>query len=310
MSAADLPKCPIPSLAEGTSKVFLEVRSNSGVRSSWGVETRDALIFECEQTGMRFRAAASEKEIADFYKNDYHHHMIGGDESTRREAHRKENLERIAFLKRYCPGGRVLDIGCSAGQLAGQMQAAGYEVFGSDISADACREAGKVLGADRIFHGPIDSFKAHFDDSLDAIALMDVIEHFDDVVTPLRQIRGMLRKGGVLFLRTPTLSSPFYKIADWSYRLTGGAFTRAVLKIYHAEHFHFFNEKSISLLLGDTGYEVLSIEPDPLLWVNFRSAEMRLGLAGNFVLAATWFLGRMFNRGHGMKVVARRPIND
>jgi hypothetical protein len=137
---------------------------------------------------------------------------------------------------------------------------------------------------------------------------MDVIEHFEDVVAPLRAIRSMLRPGGVLFLRTPTLTSPFYALADASYRLSTGRYTGAVLKIYHAEHFYFFNEGSVRGLLEHLGYEVLAVTPDPLLWSNFRTAELRHGKVVNTALAAAYFAGRLASRGHGMKVVARRPL--
>jgi hypothetical protein len=116
----------------------------------------------------------------------------------------------------------------------------------------------------------------------------------------------MLRPGGVLFLRTPTLRSPFYGLADLSYRLSAGRYTTAVLKIYHAEHFFFFTEESMRVLLLDTGFDPLWIGADPLLWKNFRTSEMREGPLINTLLGATWFLGRLFGRGHGMKVAARR----
>ena len=50
-----------------------------------------------------------------------------------------------------------------------------------------------------------------------------------------------------------------------------------------------------------------AVDPDPLLWDNFRSAEMRQGPVVNAALAAIWAAGRALGLGHGMKVIARRP---
>jgi len=303
----EAPTCPIPSFSSVRARVFLDVRAEEGVESSWGVRTSEAQLFECPASGLRFRLPAPREKIAAFYRSEYHERMGGDEDAARAEAYRKENQERVRVLGRHCPSGRVLDVGCSTGRFAGQLREAGYDVLAADISEDACKKAAELLGEDRVICAPVESLVARLRGSLDAITLMDVIEHFDDVVAPLRAMREMLRPGGVLFLRTPTLSSPFYKVADLSYLLSGGRYKDAVLKIYHAEHFYFFTERAIRALLEDTGYEVLSIEPDPLLWENFRSAEMRQGPLVNSVLAAVYFAGRLAHRGHGMKVVARRP---
>lgn len=305
----EAPTCPIPSYAGVKARVFLDVRAGEGVESSWGVRTDEARLFECPASGLRFRMPAPPEKIAAFYRSEYHERMSGGGEDTRRAAaYRRENRERIRALQRHCPSGKVLDVGCSTGLFASQLREAGYDVLGCDISADACRSAATLLGEDRVICAPVQDLVERRRGQLDAITLMDVIEHFDDVVPPLRAMRDLLRPGGVLFLRTPTLSSPFYKVADLSYRLSLGRYTDAVLKIYHAEHFYFFTEQAIRTLLEDTGFEVLSIEADPLLWENFRSAEMRQGPVVNTVLAAVYLAGRLAGRGHGMKVVARRPL--
>lgn len=303
----ETPTCPIPSFADVRARVFLDVRSTEGVESSWGVRTDEARIFECPKSGLRFRLPAPREKITAFYQSEYHDRMAGGEDEARTLAYRKENRERVQFLSRFVRRGRVLDVGCSTGLFASQLKEAGFEAMGCDISEYACQKAKEKLGEDRVFHAAVEALISQFPGTLDAITMMDVIEHFEDVVGPLRAMHAMLRPGGILFLRTPTLSSPFYKVADLSYKLSGSRYKDAILKIYHAEHFYFFTEKAIRALLLDTGYEVLAIEADPLLWENFRSAEMRQGPFTNAALAAVYFAGRAAGRGHGMKVVARRP---
>ncbi len=289
--------------------MFLDVKSDAGVASSWGVRTDEARIFECPVSGLRFRKPAPAQHVAGFYGAEYHDAMSGGpDDAVRTAAYRRENEERVRFLRRFAAPGPVLDVGCSTGLFASQLRDAGWDAMASDISAYACDRTRELLGRDRVFEGPVEGLTARFDAALSAVTLMDVIEHFEDVVAPLRAIHSMLRPGGVLLLRTPTLRSPFYGIADLSYRLSAGRFTDAVLKIYHAEHFWFFNERSLRGLLEYLGYRVLAIEPDPLLWSNFRTAELRHGRAVNATLAVAYFAGRAAGRGHGMKVVAQRPL--
>jgi SAM-dependent methyltransferase len=287
--------------------VFLDVKSEEGVASSWGVRTAEACIFECPVSGLRFRQPASKASISEFYGAEYHERMAGGpDDARRMEAYRIENEARARFLGRFVAPGPVLDVGCSTGLFASALQRSGWDAMGADISPYACERARETLGHEKVFEGSVEALSSRFADALAAVTLMDVIEHFEDVVTPLRDIRTMLRPGGVLFLRTPTLASPFYALADSSYRLSAGRYTSAVLKIYHAEHFYFFNEASIRGLLEHLGYEVLAVEPDPLLWSNFRTAELRHGRVVNAALAVAYFTGRLARRGHGMKIVARK----
>jgi 2-polyprenyl-3-methyl-5-hydroxy-6-metoxy-1,4-benzoquinol methylase len=298
--------CPIA--GHGPARLVLSISSPGGIESSWGVRTDDALIYECGRCGLRFRKPPSRDEIEAYYGASYHDKMVGGEQDQHRESvHRLENEDRIQYLRRFRSGGKVLDIGCSVGHFASQLRAAGFDAHGSDISAYACGKAAETLGADRVFAGPVESFAERLEQTLDVVTMMDVIEHFGDVNGPLTAIRRILKPGGILFLRTPTLSSPFHRVAEWSHKLSGGRYKDAMLKLYHAEHLFFFDEKSIRALLESLGYEVVAVDPDPLLWNNFRSAEMRQGPVVNAALATIWAAGKMLSLGHGMKVIARRP---
>lgn len=300
--------CPVR--GHGEARQVLAVKSSRPVESSWGVSTDDAIIYECGACGLRFRKPPSRAEIERYYGASYHDKMEGGrDDQHRQAVHRLENEDRIRYLRRFCSGGRALDVGCSLGHFAEQLRAAGFDSHGSDISAYACGRAAELIGADQVHQGPVEAFADSLVGSLDVVTMMDVIEHFGDVNGPLTAIRRMLKPGGLLCLRTPTLSSPFHRVAEWSYKLSQGRYKNAMLKLYHAEHLFFFDERSIRALLESLGYEIVAVDADPLLWDNFRSAEMRQGPVLNAALGAIWGVGRALNLGHGMKVIARRPTS-
>jgi SAM-dependent methyltransferase len=301
------PRCPIA--AHGPARIVLDVLVRGGVESSWGVRTDRATVYECPGCGLRFRLPPEKAEVESFYGAQYHDRMGGGVGDQQRETvHRLENEERIKYLKRFRDRGRVLDVGCSLGHFAKQLETAGFDSMGCDISPYACERSENLLGAGRVLRGSVEGFADGLEASFDAVTMMDVIEHFLDVVTPLQAIRRMLKPGGVLFLRTPTLSSPFYRVAEVAHRLSAGLYKTALLKLYHAEHVYFFGESSVTVLLEHLGFRVEEVAPDPLLWDNFRSAELRHGRLNNTALTLIYFAGRALNRGHGMRVVARRPM--
>ena len=264
-------------------------------------------IWECPVSGLRFREAVPVEQLKAFYGTDYHEQMTGTrGASQRRLAYRRENESRVEHLQRYLSRGHVLDVGCSHGDFALAMNRAGLEAYGLDISSAACEKSRSILGADHVYCGTLETLAPTLRQHFSAVTLMDVIEHCNDVVGLLRAIRDVLKRHGILFLRTPTLSSPFHVVGNLSYRLTFGLYKTPIFKLYHAEHLYFFNELSIRSLLDDCGFDTLEIAPDPLSWGNFRTAELRQGPVGNLLLSGVYFAGRAFGRGHGMKVIAKR----
>ncbi|GEM_PF-3003595 len=303
------PTSPVPSLRHCAARRVLHTQAPEAIVSSWGVGTTDVTIWECPVTGMRFRDLPSTQALEGFYESSYHERMTGGANGPeRRRAYQKENEIRVEDLRRYVKQGSVLDIGCSCGDFAHALASAGFEAHGLDISPDACAEARRLLGDQNVYCEPIEQLASRMAERFAAVTLMDVIEHCRDVESFLNAIHAVLQPGGILFLRTPTLRSPFHLLGSLSFRLSLGLYKDALFKLYHAEHLYFFNEVSIRRLLDDCGFDTLEIAADPLCWDNFRTAELNQGKLGNLILATTYFAGRALNRGHGMKVIARSRV--
>ncbi len=301
------PTSPVPSLRNWKARRVFEVKVKKAVISSWGISTKNVTIWECPISGLRFREAEPIERLRDYYVAEYHDKMTGGQNVTKRSlAYRRENEARVDHLQKYLPKGRVLDVGCSRGDFAQAMNRAGLEAYGLDISLDACEKSKLLLGDDHVYCGTLEALAPELQNQFSAVTMMDVIEHCNNVVDLLRAIHEVLEPGGILFLRTPTLSSPFHFVGNLSYRLTLGMYKTALFKLYHAEHLYFFNESSIRSLLDDCGFDMLEVASDPLCWENFRSAELQQGPLGNLMLSGIYFAGRVFGRGHGMKVIARR----
>ena len=98
------------------------------------------------------------------------------------------------------PNPRILDVGCGTGanlkMLAGFGSAEGVDI--SPQAVDFCRER----GLDSVKLGAIEELP-YENDSFDLVTALDVVEHLDDDVAGLREMRRVLRRDGRLLLFVP-----------------------------------------------------------------------------------------------------------
>jgi len=111
-----------------------------------------------------------------------------------------------SFVKAICDRvkdrrARILDVGCGTG--ANLMRLADFgDAEGVDISPDAlkfCRER----GLNNVKLGAAESLP-YEDHEFDLVTSFDVVEHMDDDVAGLREMRRVLRPGGRVLLFVPT----------------------------------------------------------------------------------------------------------
>ena len=98
------------------------------------------------------------------------------------------------------PNPRILDVGCGTGanlkMLADYGRAEGVDI--SPQAVDFCRER----GLDSVKLGAAEQLP-YENDSFELVTALDVIEHLDDDVAGLREMRRVLRRDGRLLLFVP-----------------------------------------------------------------------------------------------------------
>src|SRR5437763_2941425 len=111
-----------------------------------------------------------------------------------------------SFVERICREikdrtPRILDVGCGTGANLVMLSEFG-DAEGVDISEDAlsfCRER----GLQNVRHGAAEKLP-YEDETFDLVTALDVVEHLDDDVAGLREMRRVLHPGGHLLLFVPT----------------------------------------------------------------------------------------------------------
>jgi SAM-dependent methyltransferase len=103
--------------------------------------------------------------------------------------------------KHLSPTAKILDVGCNTGVLVGKLQERGIDAYGTDLSEEAIAY-GKERGTKKLFVATGES-QPFADATFDAVMALDVIEHIDDDCGALKEMRRVLKPGGILIIKVP-----------------------------------------------------------------------------------------------------------
>ena len=94
----------------------------------------------------------------------------------------------------------------------------------------------------------------------DVVTLWDVLEHVNFPAETLQHAYNVIKPGGWLFLDTPRRDALFYRISEWSYRLSGGANPLLLESIYSPlpfRHKQMFTLRQLLQLVETIGFSVM-----------------------------------------------------
>ncbi|MDY0267920.1 class I SAM-dependent methyltransferase [Trichloromonas sp.] len=94
------------------------------------------------------------------------------------------------------------------------------------------------------------------------VTLWDTLEHLNFPVETLRDAIRVMRPGGLLFLDTPSRDSLYYRISEWSYRLSNGANPLFLNSLYSPKpfrHKQIFTVRQLTELIERLGLELVEL---------------------------------------------------
>ncbi|OAI09646.1 hypothetical protein A1359_18705 [Methylomonas lenta] len=166
----------------------------------------------------------------------------------------ERNLHWLKTCLKYClPPAKILELGCSHGSFVALLSQAGYDASGVEMSPWVVEFGQKTFGVP-ISIGPVEYLDIP-PGSLDAIALMDVLEHFSDPVATMTHCLKLLKPEGMLLIQTPqfTEGMNYAELVE-----TNGAFLE---QLKSDEHLYLFTKSSVTFLFQQLGAEYIQFEP-------------------------------------------------
>lgn len=159
---------------------------------------------------------------------------------------------------------KVLDVGCSAGELGKYLKENKgiKEVIGIEFNKEAAEIAAKCI--DKVITGDVEKIDLQFEtEYFDCIIYADILEHLIDPWITLEKQNKILKKNGIIIVSLPNIRY-FYTflnliLGKWEYTDRG---------IFDRTHLRFFTLKSIIKLLNNASYNVITIKRNYRLFEN------------------------------------------
>jgi SAM-dependent methyltransferase len=248
----------------------------------------------CGQLASQIGEAAYWASMRAFDAPDYN--LPDEHASDRRMENATRRLTRVCeLLGKPAFGVRLLDVGCSRGDFVAAAQTLGFDAEGVE-PAPHIAEAGRAAGR-KIYTGRLED-QAFADASFDAATLFEVIEHLREPIPTLREIRRILKPGGVLLLSTGNGAS-------WTARVLKQRWDYFQTRV-DAGHISFFNPGSIALAAQRAGFEVADLYTARVRLVIKGQVSGPAYAAGKLAAELLNYPARLFGRGHDMIAYLRR----
>jgi SAM-dependent methyltransferase len=150
------------------------------------------------------------------------------------------DYEKLLFTNNDEPPS-ALDVGCATGTLLDFLRGRGWRVTGIEISP--CAEYGRETRKLDIRNIPLEDNNFN-PDCFDAVFASHLIEHLNDPLSFLCEVRRILKNEGFLFITTPNIYS-------FQYCLFGSNWRSAIF-----DHLYLFSIKTLPLLLEKAGFQI------------------------------------------------------
>lgn len=211
-------------------------------------------------------------------------------------ASRAESFRGYAFrllkpLRRWQPGGKLLDVGCSVGFLVGEAGKLGFEAQGIDLDESAVRwgvAQGFPLACSRLEDWPVTDY--------DLLCASHTLEHFETPATLLQGAAAHLRPGGYLAIVVPCHTGLVPRL--FGHRWYGW--------VPHQHYFH-YSPRALEILFERHGFSVAGVWQESMDYrhILHRPGPLRSRLrsVAEFITAA---VGGAIGHGDQVVIVGRK----
>ncbi len=201
---------------------------------------------------------------------------------------------RLAIVRKFVPGGRLLDVGTGDGRFLEAAQKAGFEVAGTEVSATGVSYA-RQRGFD-VYLGQITDLELPTV-NFDVVTMWHVLEHVPEPAAVLRKLYALLRPGGILAVAVPNEENFFVrkrfgktKANPFAPLIFGGEI-----------HLTYFRPATLCRTLRTAGFNLVTFGVDDAYYTRDTKVRVKLAFQQSLARLARWHFAV------AMYAVCRRP---
>jgi SAM-dependent methyltransferase len=182
------------------------------------------------------------------------------------------------------------------------MEGRGWQCSGVELS-EASLEIARRHTQSTLHLGTLADYDAPLA-SFDCIVAFDLLAHLTDPVGTLRQAASLLRPGGWLVLSTVNEGWPLVPVFRRLFTLLPEQTAGLRDEMYEAQHYCYFDERTVSRLIRTAGLE--PEDAQPLAPFSARYFRDQYPLAKRIALSGMLGLDRLIGSSRKMLVAARK----
>ncbi len=207
-------------------------------------------LLECEGCGLYARRDRPDPErLASHYREEYWTHFAAEQATEARSNLFAHVMTRVC--QRHPRPGRLLDIGCGTGNLLSVAQGHGWSAAGIEPSSEAA-ECGRRNGREILVgEWPLAAWP---EQSVDAVVLLNVLDHLADPGAAVQAAWRALRPSGVLYVRVPNGTFHVRLLAQGP----------AALRRLAVLHLYGIGGRALRHLLTRVGFRAVDVRTAPL----------------------------------------------
>jgi len=253
-------------------------------------------ILRCNACGLG-RADITNFDPISYYTSEYFSggHLDGYSNYAATEpVLRRQFAREVAFIRRHCRGGRLIEIGCAYGFFLQEARhyfttVAGIEL--SETGAAYCRQTGL-----EVLTGPANEHLLEQLAPANVFVLLDVIEHLPDPFETLLQCNRYLQPGGCIMLTTGDFGSILARAAGRRWRL-----------MTPPQHLWFFTREAVRRWGQQTGMRVDAFDhPWKIVPLSLMAFQLGRAVGWSTPISTGAGVGVPVNLFDAMRVVLRK----
>jgi SAM-dependent methyltransferase len=214
--------------------------------------TSGVTIYACETCGLWFLNTTT-TATEEFYDQHWYVNRPATTEISRYvQDMRIAYSKQIKLLEGLTTGRKIIDVGCGMGIFLKVAKDEGWEVYGTDVSNDACRIAEEHF--DVSVKTQVSDYSDH---AFDAVRISHVLEHVPQPNQFIRELRRVLKPGGILAITVPHREPMSFWLVNTLRRFRGNR--RMTTHIGPPGHVLGLDPKSLIDLMKRCGFKPLRV---------------------------------------------------